>query len=91
MLLCISVGTSESSTNLTGTIAETCSALLALVVFVMFFVFCFMRYKSSFISKETAAACFFFRYKHFSVRNNQPKFDNSSASDTVRAGDKRYV
>ena len=51
ILLCISVGRSESSTNLTGIIAGTCGALLALVVFVVVFVFCFMRYKPYFILK----------------------------------------
>ena len=86
ILLCIFIGTSESSTSLTGIIAGTCSALLALVVFVIVFVFCFMRYKPSFTSKDTFAACFFFRYKHFAIRNNQANFDNSSAPDLVRAG-----
>ena len=90
ILLCISVGTPESSANLTGIIAGTCSTLLALVVFVIVFVFCFMRYKPSFILKHSFAACFFFRYKHFAVRNNQADFDNSSAPDTVRARDKYH-
>ena len=85
------LGTSESSTNLTGIIAGTCSTLLALVVFVSVLVFCFMRYKPSFISKHSFAACFFFRYKHFAVRNNQANFDNSSAPDTVRTRDKYYM
>ena len=91
IILCIFVGSSESSTNLTGIIAGTCSALLALVVFVVVLVFCFMRYKSSFILKDTVAACFIFRYKIFSVQDNQADFDNSSAADTVKAGDKRYT
>ena len=91
ILLCIYVDTSESSTNLTGIIAATCSPLLALVVFVVVFVFCYMRYKPSFILKDTVTACFFFRYKYFAVRNNQADFDNPSAADTVRVGDKRYT